>query len=156
MEFGPFPVAIGRAVAPTVRGWINRGGYNISVVGEAEIAKSLRVARLFGLAALQSATEGSAQVDLQIAGSWAGRSNGTASGFTGPQVTGTAKLTERSRRNSRRGWTGRDCVGGHAALARRGPRREVEREGRGHIVDWLSGNAARLRNPRQRVRYTSC
>lgn len=92
VEFGPFPVAIGRAVAPTVRGWINRGGYNISVVGEAEVAKSLRVARLFGLAALQSATEGSAQVDLQIAGSWAGRSNGTASGFTGPQVTGTAKL----------------------------------------------------------------
>ena len=92
VEFGPFPVAIGRAMAPTVRGWMNRGGYNISVVGEAEIAKSLRVARLFGLAALQSATEGSAQVDLQIAGSWAGRSNGTASGFTAPQVTGTAQL----------------------------------------------------------------
>jgi len=92
VDFGPFPVAIGRALAPTVRGWINRGGYNISVVGEAEIAKSLRVARLFGLAALQSAAEGSAQVDLQIAGSWAGRSNGTASGFTGPQVTGSAKL----------------------------------------------------------------
>ena len=75
-----------------LRGWINRGGYNISVAGEVEIAKSLRVARLVGLAALQSATEGSAQVDVQIAGSWAGRSNGTASGFTGPQVTGTAKL----------------------------------------------------------------
>jgi uncharacterized protein involved in outer membrane biogenesis len=92
VEFGPFPIAIGRAVAPSVRGWINRGGYNISVAGEAEVAKSLRVARLFGLSALQSATEGSAQVDLQIAGSWAGRSDGTASGFTGPQVTGTAKL----------------------------------------------------------------
>jgi hypothetical protein len=47
---------------------------------------------MFGLPALQSATEGTAQVDLQIAGSWAGRSNGTTSGFTGPQVTGTAKL----------------------------------------------------------------
>ncbi len=42
--------------------------------------------------ALQSAAEGTAQVDLQIAGSWAGRSNGTTSGFTGPQMTGTAKL----------------------------------------------------------------
>jgi hypothetical protein len=71
---------------------VNRGGYNISVAGEAEIAKALRVARLFGLAALQSTTEGSAQVDLQIAGTWAGRSNGTTSGFTGPQVTGMAKL----------------------------------------------------------------
>jgi uncharacterized protein involved in outer membrane biogenesis len=42
---------------------------------------------------LQSATtEGTAQVDLQIAGSWAGRGNGIASGFSAPQVTGTAKL----------------------------------------------------------------
>ena len=71
---------------------MNRGGYDISVAGEAEIAKALRVARMFGLAALQATTEGTAQVDLQIAGSWAGRSNGTTSGFTGPQVTGTAKL----------------------------------------------------------------
>jgi len=92
VELGPFPIAIGRAVAPTVRGWVNRGGYNISVGGEAEIARALRVARLFGLPALQSATEGSAQVDLQIAGSWAARSHGTTSGFTGPQVTGMAKL----------------------------------------------------------------
>jgi hypothetical protein len=92
VEFGPFSVAIGRAVAPTARGWVNRSGYNLGVAGEAEIAKALRVARIFGLPALQSAAEGTAQVDLQISGSWAGRSQGTASGFTGPQVTGTAKL----------------------------------------------------------------
>ena len=91
VEFGPFPVAIGR-VAPMVRGWVNRGGYNLSVTGEADIAKTLRVARMFGLAALQSTSESAAQIDLQIAGSWAGRINGTTSGFTGPQVTGTAKL----------------------------------------------------------------
>jgi hypothetical protein len=62
------------------------------VAGEAEIPKALRVARMFGLAALQPATEGTAQIELQIAGSWAGRSNGTAASFTGPQVTGMAKL----------------------------------------------------------------
>ncbi len=90
-EFGPFPVAIGR-IAPVARGWVNQGGYNLSVLGEADIAKTLRVARMFGLAALQTASESAAQVDLQIAGAWAGRSNGTTSGFTGPQVTGTAKL----------------------------------------------------------------
>lgn len=90
-EFGPFPFAVGR-VAPVARGWVNRSGYNVSVVGEADIAKTLRVARMFGLAALQTASESTAQVDLQIAGAWAGRSNGTTSGFTGPQVTGTAKL----------------------------------------------------------------
>ncbi|HEY6372503.1 MAG TPA: AsmA family protein [Candidatus Sulfotelmatobacter sp.] len=91
VEFGPFLVAIGR-VAPIARGWVNRGGYNLAVVGDAEIAKALRAARMFGLAALQNASESTAQVDFQIAGTWAGRSNGTSSSFTGPQVTGTAKL----------------------------------------------------------------
>jgi hypothetical protein len=92
IEFGPFPIAIGRVAAPTVRGWVNLGGYSLSILGEAEIAKALWAARMFGLPALQSTAEGTAQVDLQIAGSWAGRSNGTASGFARPQVTGTAKL----------------------------------------------------------------
>jgi uncharacterized protein involved in outer membrane biogenesis len=91
VEFGPFPVMLGRTPS-TARGWVNRGGYSLSVVGEAEIARSLQVARMLGLPALQSSAEGTAQVDLRIAGSWAGRSNGTTSGFTGPQVTGLAKL----------------------------------------------------------------
>ncbi len=95
VEFGPFPVALGRVApgpTPTAVGWVNRGGYHLAVAGEADIAKALRLARMFGLAALQSTAEGTAQVDLQIAGSWAERSHGTTSGFTGPQVTGTAKL----------------------------------------------------------------
>ena len=95
VEFGPFPVALGRVApgpAPTAVGWVNRGGYRLALAGEADIAKALRLARMFGLAALQSTAEGTAQVDLQIAGSWAERSHGTTSGFTGPQVTGTAKL----------------------------------------------------------------
>jgi hypothetical protein len=92
VEFGPFAVAIGRTSDPTAQGWINRDGYKLSVAGEAEIAKALRVARMFGFPALQSAAEGSAQIDLQIAGSWAERSHGTSSGFTGPQVNGMAKL----------------------------------------------------------------
>jgi len=93
LEFGPFPVAVGRMAPATAQGWINRSGYDISLAGEAEIAKALRVARMVGLPALQSATtEGTAQVDLQIAGLWAGSGNGTASAFSAPQVTGTAEL----------------------------------------------------------------
>ncbi len=93
LEFGPFPVGVGRVVPAMARGWFNRSGYNISLVGEAVVPKALRVARIVGLPALQSVTtEGTAQVDLQIAGSWAGRGNGIASGFSGPQLTGTAKL----------------------------------------------------------------
>lgn len=91
LEFGPFPVAMGRVQPPIARGWINRSGYNVSIAGEAEISKALRAARMFGLPALQSPTEGTAQLDLQVAGSWAG-GNGTVSGFAAPQVTGTAKL----------------------------------------------------------------
>jgi len=93
VEFGPFRVAIGRTADPTARGWVNRGGYSIDVSGEADISKALRVARMFGIAALQPATtEGTAQVDLQIAGAWAGRATGTASSFMGPKATGAARL----------------------------------------------------------------
>jgi hypothetical protein len=93
LEFGPFPVATGRVVPPAARGWLNRSGYHLSLVGEVVIPKTLRLARMLGLPALQPATaEGTAQVDLQIAGSWAAGSRGTASAFSAPQVTGTTTL----------------------------------------------------------------
>jgi hypothetical protein len=91
VEFGPFPLAMGRVPA-TARGWINRDGYELGVAGEADIPQTLRVARMLGLAALQTSAEGTAQLDLHIVGSWAGRSQGTSSGFAGPRVTGTAGL----------------------------------------------------------------
>jgi len=92
LEFGPFPVAIGRVVSPSARGWVNRSGYLISISGEAEVAKALRAAHMFGLPALQLTSEGSAQIDLQIAGSWARSPVLTPSGFSASQVTGTARL----------------------------------------------------------------
>jgi hypothetical protein len=95
LEFGPFPLAFpaaGHAASATVRGWANLAGCNFSVVGETEVGKTLRAARLFGIPSQQAAVEGSALVDLQIAGAWAGNSSGRAAGFAGPQTTGTAKL----------------------------------------------------------------
>ena len=93
LEFGPFPVAIGRVVPPAARGWLNRSGYNLSLVGEVVVPKTLRLARMLGLPAPPPASaEGTAQVDLQVAGSWAGTSAGTALPFPAPQVTGTATL----------------------------------------------------------------
>ena len=93
VEFGPVALAIGRNASPTARGWFNRNGYGVSVAGEAAIPKALRIARMIGIPALQSSsTEGTAQIDLQIAGSWAARGKGVASGFSAPQLTGTAKL----------------------------------------------------------------
>ena len=72
-----------------MRGGASRSGYNLSIAGETDIAKTLRVARMLGIPALQSAAEGTAGLDLQVAGSWG---YGAQSGFLGPQVTGTVKL----------------------------------------------------------------
>jgi uncharacterized protein involved in outer membrane biogenesis len=93
VEFDPISVAMGHLAPAIVRGWIDRGGYNISLVGEGEIAKIVRMARMFGFPPLQSVTiEGTAQGALQIAGSWAVRVDGAASNFSAPAVTGTGKL----------------------------------------------------------------
>ena len=90
VAIGPFALGSGRSAGATVRGWVNRSGYDFAVTGESEIAKALRLARTMGLPTFPGAVEGSAQVELQIAGGW--RGSGTGAGFVGPQVTGTAKL----------------------------------------------------------------
>ena len=92
VELGPFSLANGRAAAPTLRGWVAHSGYNVTIAGNADIAKMLRWARIAGLPALQANVEGPAEVDLQIAGDWAGWGYGTNSGFAAPHVTGSARL----------------------------------------------------------------
>ena len=92
VELGPFAVAAGRVNAPTVRGWIDRSGYSFAIVGETEVARALRVPRMLGLSVINAAAEGSAQLDLQIAGAWPGWSNETHADFLAPQITGTARL----------------------------------------------------------------
>ncbi|HEX4784327.1 MAG TPA: AsmA family protein [Candidatus Sulfotelmatobacter sp.] len=94
IEVGPFALASGRGLAnATVRGWFSRSGYGISVAGETAIPKALRLARMVGLPAMQFAgTEGTAQLDLQIAGTWAATGTSAGSSFSAPRVTGAAKL----------------------------------------------------------------
>jgi hypothetical protein len=97
LEFGPFPVAMERvatehATSATVRGWMDRSGYRIALTGEAEIAHALRVTRMLGVPTINAVAEGSSQLDLQIAGSWPGWSDGTHTTFPALQATGTAKL----------------------------------------------------------------
>ena len=86
------PVELGRAGGPVVRGWINRAGYRLTLDGEIELARALRLGRMIGLPVWATSPEGAAQVDLQVAGIWSGLSDGTSSGFLGPQLIGTAKL----------------------------------------------------------------
>ena len=93
IEFGPFPAGIGAGTAreaPVVaQGWINWNGYQLSVAGDADIAKSLHAAHMFGLPATAANAEGAAQIELRIGGTWRYRA---AAAVSGPPVTGTAKL----------------------------------------------------------------
>jgi hypothetical protein len=88
LEIGPLRLGVARQGAATVRGSISRAGYNFVVSGEMEIAKALRLARAMGLPAIASTAEGSAMLDLQIAGNWAL----PGKGYSVPQITGAAKL----------------------------------------------------------------
>jgi len=92
LEFGPSSLAAGRGESLTAEGWVNLGGYGVLVTGNAGVGNTLRLASLFGIPAPQAAADGTTQVNLQIAGLWPAWSKGSASGFPGPQVGGTAKL----------------------------------------------------------------
>ena len=89
LELGPFALSRGRA---TVRGWLDHQGYDFNLTGEAEVGKMLASARVFGIPALRALVEGPSQVDLQIAGAWVQWGGGAPQTFSGPQVTGMAKL----------------------------------------------------------------
>ena len=89
LEFGPITIEGGTAGGSSVRGWVNRRGCGLSMIGGTDIAKVLRMARMAGVPALPSTPEGSAQVDLQIEATW---TNQSGTGFSGPAVLGTAKL----------------------------------------------------------------
>jgi hypothetical protein len=93
IEYGPFPVALGRPVPAQARGWVGRSGYAIVVRGDGEVSHILRMASLLGLQAVKASAEGAGHMDLQIGGLWeAGNASGNVSGFSLPKVTGTVEL----------------------------------------------------------------
>jgi hypothetical protein len=104
VEYGPFPVALGRPVPAQARGWVARSGYGLVIRGDGEVSHTLRLAGLLGLPAVKASVEGEAEMKLQIAGSWAGNISGSSSGFSLPQVTGTVQL--RNARATLRGVNG--------------------------------------------------
>ena len=91
LEFGPVGADSERGSA-TAQGFANRSGYGVLVRGNADVGKALRAARMLGIPALQAAAEGTAELDLAIAGWWEEWGKDAAAGFPGPQVSGTAKL----------------------------------------------------------------
>ena len=92
VEFGPFPVALGRPVPAQAQGWVARSGYGILIRGDAEVSRTLHLAGLLGLPAVKADIEGTAQVDVRITGPWAKSFSEASSSFSLPEVTGTAQL----------------------------------------------------------------
>jgi hypothetical protein len=92
IEYGPFPVALGRPVPAQARGWVAQSGYGVVVSGDGEVSHVLRLASMLGLPAVKANVEGVTEMELQIAGSWAGNVANAASGFSLPEVTGKVQL----------------------------------------------------------------
>ncbi len=92
LEYGPFPVALGRPAPAQVHGWVARSGYGMVVRGNGEVSHVLRLAGLLSLPAVKANVEGASDMQVQIAGSWAGNASGTGSIFSLPEVSGTVQL----------------------------------------------------------------
>ncbi len=95
LEIGPVDVVLGRPAPLHARASFTLAGYQAAVHGDAGLKQLLQSARLLGIPAPAFAADGSATVDLTIAGAWADPR---------PTVLGTAQL--RSVRAQVRGLNG--------------------------------------------------
>jgi hypothetical protein len=84
LDVGPVNLNLGRPTPATLRGWVSGSAYSFTVQGDAQVQRLLQLARTVGIPAPQPAAEGTAKVDLQIAGAW--------SGFVAPRAMGNAQL----------------------------------------------------------------
>ncbi len=84
IEVGPLEIPLGKPTPALVQGWIARSGYDLKIAGDGQVQRVLELARLAGLPVPRLAADGSARLDLQLAGAW--------SGFAAPRVTGKAQL----------------------------------------------------------------
>lgn len=84
VEVGPFHVGLGRLTPAVVRGWVARSGFSFGLQGDAQVQRLLQAARIFGIPAPATKAEGSAKVDLDLAGNWWEQ--------TAPQAMGNAQL----------------------------------------------------------------
>ena len=84
LEIGPFNLALGRPTPTVIHGWISSSGYGFALGGDAQVQRLLQVAHITGVPAPQLAADGTASLNLQIAGTW--------TGFSAPQAIGDIQL----------------------------------------------------------------
>ena len=80
----PFPLALGAASPATVSASFDRERYDVRLSGDAELARLLNVARALGIGTPGIGLAGLAQLNLDLAGSWAG--------FVPPSPSGTVQM----------------------------------------------------------------
>lgn len=87
----PFPIPLGAASPATASGDLNAHNYHLRLTGAAELGRVLNVAQALGVGTPGIGLEGSAQMDVQVAGPWMGFAEPSPSGKV--QVsTATAEL----------------------------------------------------------------
>ena len=81
---GPFPAELGGLTPAIATASLSRLGYSVTLQGDSQVKRVLEMARTLGVRTTQPSANGSATINLQIAGPW--------SGFHAPVVTGNAQL----------------------------------------------------------------
>jgi hypothetical protein len=81
----PFAIELGAPSPAAVTGYFDLEQYQVTLSGNAELARLLNVARAMGIGAPAIGLAGPAQINLKIAGAW--------TGFAPPQPSGDVKLT---------------------------------------------------------------
>jgi hypothetical protein len=84
LMIGPFPLKLGRPTPVMTQALVNPAGYDISLNGETDVQRILQIGRTVGIPASSLPAEGTAKIDLHVAGQW--------TGFAGPKATGSAQL----------------------------------------------------------------
>lgn len=84
LALGPFRLALSNSAPAVLYAWLSRQGYEVNLQGEAQLSRLEQVARTLGVHAPPPVKTGTARIDLQVAGLWAG--------FPEPAVTGKAEL----------------------------------------------------------------
>jgi uncharacterized protein involved in outer membrane biogenesis len=84
VDVGPFTVALGGTSPATVRGWLSRSGYSLSLEGPAQLQRALNAARVIGIPTPRPVADGLVRLNLQSADTW--------SELKAPRVTGKAEL----------------------------------------------------------------
>lgn len=84
LNVGPVKLTLGHASSSSLQLSASGSSYNLNIQGEAQVQRLLAAAQAVGLRTAHFAADGTAKLNLQVAGEWYG--------IAPPQITGTALL----------------------------------------------------------------